>query len=104
MQLIDSHAHIYLPEFDADRAEVLHQAAEKGIDTILMPAIDTTTHQQMLAVAAAWPQRRAMMGLHPCSVKEGYKQELTVVEEYLKSRKFAAVGEIGLDFYWDTTF
>jgi len=104
MQLIDSHAHIYLPEFDADRAEVLQRAAEKGIATILMPAIDTTTHQQMLAVAAAWPQCRATMGLHPCSVKESYNQELAVVEEYLKARKFVAVGEIGLDFYWDTTF
>ena len=104
MQLIDSHAHIYLPEFDADRAEVLQRAAEKGIATILMPAIDATTHQQMLAVEAAWPQCRAMMGLHPCSVKEEYKQELAVVEESLKSRKFAALGEIGLDFYWDTTY
>lgn len=104
MQLIDTHAHIYLPEFDSDREELLKRAAEKGITHILMPAIDTATHQSMLAVAAQWPQCQAMMGVHPCSIKENYKDELNVVETYLQDQKFTAVGEIGLDFYWDVTF
>jgi len=104
MQFIDSHAHIYLPEFDADRNEALTRAAEKGIVQILMPAIDSTTHQQMLDTEAAWSHCRAMMGLHPCSVNDGYLQELALVENFLKDREFIAIGEIGLDFYWDTTF
>lgn len=104
MQLIDTHAHIYLPAFDADRSEVLNRAAEKRVGAILLPAIDTATHEQMLSVAVQYPQCQAMMGLHPCSVQENYKKELAVVETYLKEGKFIAVGEIGLDFYWDTTF
>jgi TatD DNase family protein len=104
MQFIDTHAHIYLPEFDADREVLLNRAAEKGVGRILMPAIDTTTHAQLLATEASWPQCSAMMGLHPCSVNEQFGNELTVVETYLKSRSFIAIGEIGLDFYWDATF
>jgi len=104
MQLIDTHAHIYLPEFDADREEALKRASERGVAKIIMPAVDASTHTQMLSVEAQWPQCRAMMGLHPCSVTEGYKEELSGVEAYLKQRNFTAIGEIGLDFYWDTTF
>lgn len=104
MQLIDTHAHIYLPEFDADREAMLERAAGNGVTRILMPAIDSTTHPQMLAAETARPHCSAMMGLHPCSVKEAYSQELVVVEAQLKKRAFVALGEIGLDFYWDTTF
>lgn len=104
MQLIDTHAHIYLPDFNADRNAMLQRAAEAGITRILMPAIDSATHPQLLAVADAWPHCHAMMGLHPCSVTERYAEELAIVEAYWKSRRFVAVGEIGLDFYWDTTF
>lgn len=104
MQFIDTHAHIYLPDFDADRAAMLNRAAEQSVGQILMPAIDTTTHAQLLAAEANWPQCKAMMGLHPCSVNEAFGSELMVVENHLKSRAFIAIGEIGLDFYWDTTF
>ena len=104
MHFIDTHAHIYLPEFDADRDRVVQQALEKGVQRILMPAIDTATHPLMLAAEAQWPGCTAMMGLHPCSVNDTYKRELEVVETYLKERKFIAIGEIGLDFYWSTSF
>ena len=104
MQLIETHAHIYLPEFDADRQIMVDKAHSAGVQQIIMPAIDAATHAQMLQVEAQFDNCKAMMGLHPCSVKEGYKKELEVVEGYLKQRPFAAVGEIGLDFYWDTTF
>jgi TatD DNase family protein len=103
MQLIDTHAHIYLPEFDADREAVLKRAADNGITHILMPAIDRTTHAQMLLAETAWPACHAMIGLHPCSVSEAYREELATVEAYLKQQPFVAIGEIGLDFYWDTT-
>lgn len=104
MQLVDTHAHIYLPAFDADREEMLKRAAENDVGYIVMPAIDAATHEQMLAVSAQWSQCYAMMGLHPCSVTEQYNKELSVVEVHLKQQKFKAIGEIGLDFYWDTTF
>lgn len=104
MQFIDTHAHIYLPEFNADRKEVLERAAQNGVNRIIMPAIDAATHQHMLSVEAQWPWCTAMMGLHPCSVGQNYIDELAIVNTYLKQRHFAAIGEIGLDFYWDTTF
>lgn len=104
MNLIETHAHIYLPEFDADRPGMVQKALDAGVQQIIMPAIDSTTHGQMLEVEAQFSHCIAMMGLHPCSVKEDYKKELDVVEQHLQKRAFAAVGEIGLDFYWDTTF
>jgi TatD DNase family protein len=70
-----------------------------------MPAIDHKTHAMMLKVENQNPKKcLSMMGLHPCSVKEGYKHELKIVEEYFEKRRFVAVGETGLDFYWDRTF
>lgn len=104
MQLIDTHAHIYLPDFDADRPALFERATANGITHILMPGIDRTTHPQMLALTTAQPICSAMMGLHPCSVKEDYKQELAIVKAFLKQQHFIAIGEIGLDFYWDKTF
>jgi TatD DNase family protein len=103
-QLIDTHAHIYLPEFDSDREATLGRAAAAGVEAIYLPAIDSTTHEAMLQTEIRFPNCRSMIGLHPCSVKEDFEQELAMVENYLRQRKFVAVGEIGLDFYWDTTF
>jgi len=105
MRFIDTHAHIYddtiLPEID----DILKNAKSIGVDKILMPGIDSSCIESMLALEAKYPQHcLAMMGLHPCYVKENYKQELAIVEGWLKKRKFVAIGEIGLDFYWDTTF
>jgi TatD DNase family protein len=104
MHFIDTHAHLYLPEFDAERDLVIQRALEKGVQRILMPAIDRVTHPLMLATEAQWPCCTAMIGLHPCSVKEDYNEELEVVKSFLKERSFIAVGEIGLDFYWSTSF
>ena len=105
MKLIDTHAHIYLEEFVSDLAEIVGRAKEKGVDRILLPAIDSTTHTAMLELE----ERHSglfisMMGLHPCSVKENYPDELRIIEDNLSRRKFAAVGEIGLDFFWDVSF
>lgn len=102
MHLIDTHAHVYLPEFDADRAQMLQASRDAGVHRIFMPAIDSRTHDAMLACENETCS--AMMGLHPCSVTGDPEKELQVVFDHLSQRPFAAVGEIGLDFYWDTTF
>ncbi len=105
MTLIDTHSHIYLPEFEPELAEMLKRAEKEGVGKILMPAIDSSTHQQMLDTEQSHPvQCMSMMGLHPCYVKENYKAELAIARAYLEKQHFKAVGEIGLDFYWDKTF
>jgi len=104
MNLIDTHCHIYSEEFDQDRTGMLERAQVEGIIKMIMPAIDNTTHERMLQLESQFPGLCvSMMGLHPCSVKDSYRNELEVVEQYFERRKFAAVGETGLDFYWDLT-
>jgi TatD DNase family protein len=103
--LVDTHAHIYLDEFRDDRAEMMQRAHEKGIGRIYMPNVDHTSIDGMLELEAQYPERCfAMMGLHPCYIKADFQKELYLVEEWLSKRKFAAVGEIGTDLYWDKTF
>ncbi|MBS1577078.1 MAG: TatD family hydrolase [Bacteroidetes bacterium] len=105
MQLIDTHCHIYADAFNTDRKEMIDRAVKEGINKLLMPAIDTTTHQAMLALEQEHPGICfSMMGLHPCSVKTNFKEELAVIYKYFEQRPFIAVGEIGLDFYWDLSF
>jgi TatD DNase family protein len=104
MELIDSHAHIYLPEFETDLDEMIARAQKAGVSEIIMPAIGNSTHEAMIKVENERPYCKAMMGLHPCSVNQDYKEELSKVEEWLAKRSFVAIGEIGLDFYWDKTF
>jgi len=105
MSLIDTHCHIYSSEFDADRQAMLSRAEYEGITKMLMPAIDISTHAEMLGLADEFPGKcLSMMGLHPCSVKENYLDELSVVEEHFEKRSFVAVGETGLDFYWDLAY
>ena len=105
MNLIDTHAQVYVDEFEADTTEILQRARAAGVSKILMPAIDRATHTALLALEAKHPDLCvSMMGLHPCSVKENYKEELQAASKLLASREFIAVGEIGLDFYWDKTF
>jgi len=105
MKLIDTHAHVYVDELIGDIDAVIQRATEKGVGQILMPAIDSSTHGAMLRVEEKFPGTCiSMMGLHPCSVKADYEQELWIIEGQLARRKFAAIGEIGLDFYWDITF
>lgn len=105
MQLIDTHAHLYSNQFNSDRPAMLQRAREAGLSKVLLPAIDSGSHENMLKLEEENPGFcLAMMGLHPCSVKEDYEQELKIVEDHLVSRSFIGVGEIGLDFYWDLTF
>ena len=105
MTLIDTHSHIYLPEFDMDRHLAFERAEKEGLTKILLPAIDAATHATMLALEKQNPRLCiSMMGLHPCSVKDNYRAELKIAHDYLEKRPFLAIGEIGLDFYWDKTF
>lgn len=104
MELIDTHTHIYLPEFEADREAVLERAWAKGVKQMLLPAIDSSTHAAMLALAQNHPQCLPMMGLHPCSVNQDIASELEIIATHLKQQSFVAIGEIGLDFYWDKTY
>ncbi|MBC6490588.1 TatD family hydrolase [Flavihumibacter stibioxidans] len=105
MILIDTHCHLYVEEFRNDIAEVLEKARGAGVKRFYLPAIDSSEHEAMLSLEAAYPgECLSMMGLHPCYVKENYEEELRLVEDWLAKRKFAAVGEIGLDFYWDRTY
>lgn len=105
MKLIDSHSHLYLKEFEDDLEEVLKRARNAGVAKFYLPAIDSQSIPGMLKLEALYPlECFPMMGLHPCSVNKDFLGELKIVEEYLSKRKFVAVGEIGLDFHWDTTF
>ena len=105
MNLTDTHCHLYAEEFAADIDAVVERAGREGITRFYLPAIDSSTHAQMINLEQRLPGTCfAMMGLHPCSVKENYLHELQLVEDWLLKRQFAAIGEIGLDFYWDTTF
>ncbi len=105
MQFIDTHAHVYAPELTTNIELVIKNAISTGIKKILMPAIDSASLEAMLQVEKQFPDHCiAMMGLHPCYVKDNYQEELKLVEEWITKRKFIAIGEIGLDFYWDKTF
>ena len=99
--MIDTHAHIYLPEFDSDRDVIIQKAQQNGVDQILMPAIDSATHTSMLEVEKKFDNCFSMMGLHPCSVKETFADEMAIIQDFLKERNFVAIGEIGIDLYWD---
>jgi TatD DNase family protein len=102
---IDTHAHLYSKEFDADRGEMLRRCSEQNIRKLFMPNVDHTSIDGMLEIESRSPETCiAMMGLHPCSVKKDFERELYLVENWLSKRKFAAVGEIGTDLYWDKTF
>lgn len=103
--MIDTHAHIYATEFDHDRDEVVQRAKAQGIEAILLPNIDLASIEPMLKTEAAYPELcRSMMGLHPCYVDGNVKQTLTVIESWLDKHPFIAIGEIGIDLYWDKTF
>ena len=103
--LIDTHAHLYSSKFDDDRADMIARAQAAGVERVYLPNVDSKSIEGMLALEAAYPDYCvAMMGLHPCSVKADYERELAVVREWLDERPFVAVGEIGIDLYWDKTF
>ena len=102
--MIDTHSHIYSDDFDADRAEVIRRAQEIGVKHIILPNCDSGTLPQMLALEAAYPGYcHAAIGLHPTSVKEDYIKELALIKLELERRDYLAIGEIGIDLYWDKT-
>lgn len=103
--IVDTHCHLYLDSFKTDITEVIKRAESEGVNKFYLPAIDSTEIENMFLLEERFPGKCfAMMGLHPCSVKENYLDELIIVKDWLSKRKFAAIGEIGLDFYWDKTF
>lgn len=105
MTFIDTHNHIYLPEFDEDRSSVIEEAIQAGVTKILLPNVDSSTIGAMLQLSESYPNNCfPMMGLHPTSVKENVEEELAIVEKLLKEKTFIAIGEIGIDLYWDKTF
>lgn len=102
---IDTHSHIYSEDFDADRAETVQRAKEAGVQHIILPNCDSSTLAPMLALKAEYPGYcHAAIGLHPTSVKTDYEAELAMVRAELMFNKYVAVGEIGIDLYWDKTF
>lgn len=105
MQLVDTHCHLYAEEFENDLDAVFQRAFSEGVEKFYLPGIDSASIAAMLELEQKFPGKCiAMMGLHPCYVKENFQQELTIVKDWLAKRKFAAIGEIGLDYYWDKTF
>src|ERR1017187_3820645 len=105
MNITDTHIHLYSSEFDKDREDLIEHAQKNGINKFFMPNIDSTSVASMMELQYKYPGICfSMMGLHPCSVKENYKDELKVIEEWLNKEKFKAIGEIGIDLYWDKTF
>ena len=105
MHLIDTHAHLYLEQFDNDLDEIMTRAAESEVERILLPNIDSSTTQRLWKTIDAYPTRCfPMMGIHPCSVNETIESELKHIESELGTGKYIAVGEIGIDLYWDKTF
>ncbi|WP_318343934.1 TatD family hydrolase [Flagellimonas baculiformis] len=105
MTITDTHTHLYSEAFVEDRDEMMQRALDAGVERFFIPAIDSTYTQAMLDLEAKYPDNVfLMMGLHPTHVKENYKEEVALVEEWLSKRKFYAVGEIGIDLYWDKTF
>lgn len=105
MQLIDTHTHLYLPEFDTDRDEAVNRAGSSGISKMLLPNIDIQSVDRILSTVDRYPGIcYPMIGLHPTSVKEDYIVQLDKFENLFTKHKFIAIGEIGIDLYWDKTF
>lgn len=103
--MIDTHAHIYLPQFDEDISEVIARHKEAGVDKVYLPNIDVDSIDLIKELVARDPSTYfPMMGLHPCSVKEDYKVQLDVLEKELFTGNYVAVGEIGIDLYWDKSY
>lgn len=101
---LDSHTHIYSESFKEDRAAVIERASELGVAKLYMPNVDVNSIDAMLEAELRYPQCVPMMGLHPCSVEKDFERQLYVIEEWLNKKNFVAVGEIGLDLYWDKSW
>lgn len=100
--MIDTHSHLYLDNFNIDREEVVRNAVEQGVTKILLPAIDKSTFKAMMSMTESFPDIcLPMIGLHPTSVKDDYEKEMQLVEDKVEKGRFIAIGEIGIDLYWD---
>lgn len=105
MSITDTHTHLYASEFNIDRADMIDRAISSGVSRFFIPAINSESTQAMYALESQYPDNMfLMMGLHPTYVKEDYISELQHVENELQNRKFYAIGEIGIDLYWDKSF
>jgi TatD DNase family protein len=105
MILTDTHTHLYSEEFSEDREKMIQSSIDSGVSRLFVPSIDSSYTQKMYVLEAQYPENVfLMMGLHPCYVKENYEDELAHVITELENRKFAAIGEIGIDLFWDKSF
>jgi len=105
MHFIDTHCHIFLPEFDNDRDEVIQKALTNKVEGFVLPNVDSSTIDSLHKLASEYPAMTfPLMGIHPTSVEEDYIKELDLAENWLGRRKYFGIGEIGLDLYWDNTF
>ncbi|MDG1477005.1 MAG: TatD family hydrolase [Vicingaceae bacterium] len=105
MILTDTHTHLYSEQFNEDIDVVVQNCIEKGIERLFLPNIDSTSIESMMALGEKYPENCfPMMGFHPTSVRDNYKEELALVEQCMSNHKFCAVGEIGIDLYWDKTY
>ena len=105
--IIDTHTHLYVEEFDTDYKEVIQRAIDYGVEKFFLPAIDSTYTERMFRLQKEYPEHMYLMnGLHPCSVKENWQEEIAKVNALVSthSKDFYAIGEIGIDLYWDKTF
>lgn len=105
MEFIDSHSHLFASEFDMDRLQTVERAVNEGVSKMILPNIDKDTIEPMLELCNAFPQHcYPTIGLHPTSVKDDYPDQLKVIDKYLGSHLFKAIGEVGIDLYWDKTY
>jgi TatD DNase family protein len=105
MRLIDTHTHLFLPEFNDDRDQVVENAKQNGVEKVILPNVDSTTIQDLENMVRKYPDFcYPLMGLHPTSVKENFENELELVANYIAQNKVYGIGEIGIDLYWDKTF
>lgn len=103
--ITDTHTHLYSNQFNDDRTDMMQRAKNAGVSRFFIPAIDSSYTESMLDLEKNYPKEVfLMMGLHPTSVKENYKEELQQVKDWIDTRNFIAIGEIGIDLYWDTSF
>ncbi len=105
MNFTDTHTHLYSTEFGEEKQNLIQKAIEDGVSRFFMPNVDSKSVEGMFEIEKQFPNNCfSMMGLHPCSVNEHVETELQIVEDWLSKRKFVAIGEIGIDLYWDKTF
>lgn len=105
MIFTDTHTHLNSEQFDEDRDAVIQRALDAGVEQLYIPSVDSEYTESMFAIADKYPENvRLMMGVHPTHIKENYQEELRIAKEWLATGKFVAVGEIGMDLYWDDTY